>query len=180
MSQEEVKANLPMEFKIYADTHVIVDCTELRCQTPSSFLLQSEMFSNYKSHCTMKALVGIAPHGPITFVSSLYKGPISDKYMFIQSGIQHLLTEDMAVMANKGFLIDDHSQMPTAEVHQTQEIARLRIHMERVIRRVKENKLFNTNIPLAIAGSINQLFTVACLLSNYQCRALVKKWAKEV
>ncbi|CAB1332472.1 unnamed protein product [Coregonus sp. 'balchen'] len=48
----------------------------------------------------------------------------------IQSGIQHHLTEDMAVMANKGFLIDylvpgkvycppfllKQSQMPTAEV----------------------------------------------------------------
>ncbi|XP_026162562.1 uncharacterized protein LOC113130266 [Mastacembelus armatus] len=68
---EIVKAHLPDDFKDFPDTQVIVDCTELKCQTPSSPLLQSEMFSTYKSHCTMKGLIGIAPHGPVTFVSSL-------------------------------------------------------------------------------------------------------------
>lgn len=193
MSQEQVQANLPMEFKNYPDTQVIIDCTELKCQTPSSLLLQSEMYSTYKSHCTMKGLLGMAPHGAVTFVSSLYAGSISDKEIFKQSGIQALLTESMAVMADKGFLIDEcvpgpvyrppflskQSQMPAHQVRQTQEIARLRVHVERLIRRVKENKLFDTIIPLSIAGSINQLFSVACVLLNYQCKPLVKAWAKK-
>ena len=57
ISQEEVKANLPEELNSYPDTQVIVDCTELRRQTVPSLLLQGEMLSNYKSHCTMKASV---------------------------------------------------------------------------------------------------------------------------
>lgn len=48
-------------------TLIILDCTELRCQCPSSPLLQSEMFSSYKSHCTLKGLIGVAPHGAVTF-----------------------------------------------------------------------------------------------------------------
>lgn len=52
---EEVKANLPEEFKKLTRHEVIVDSTAL--------LLQSETFSNSKSHCTMKALVGLALHG---------------------------------------------------------------------------------------------------------------------
>lgn len=107
LTREEVQAYLPEEFSDYRDTQVILDCTELRCQTPSSPLLQSEMYSSYKSHCTMKALVGIAPHGPVTFISDLYGGSASDKEIFKQSGIAELLTRDMAVMVDKGFLISD-------------------------------------------------------------------------
>ncbi|XP_037389022.1 uncharacterized protein LOC119262176 [Pygocentrus nattereri] len=107
LSPEHVKKNLPSEFQDYPDTQVILDCTELRCQTPSSPLLQSEMYSTYKSHCTMKGLVGIAPHDAVTFVSSLYAGSVSDKELFKQSGLAKLLTEEMAVMVDKGFLITD-------------------------------------------------------------------------
>ena len=69
--------------------------------------------------------------------------------------------------------------MPEVDVLQTQSIARLRVHVERMIRRVKENKLFDSVIPLSITGSINQIFTVACLLSNYQNGPLVKRWRQE-
>ena len=123
---------------------MVVDCTELRCQQPESLLLQSELYSNYKSHTTLKGLIGMAPHGAVTFVSSLYAGSISDKELFKQSGLQHLLTEDMAVMADKGFLIQDcipgklyrppflskQSQMPADQVKKTQEIAHRRVHVE--------------------------------------------------
>ncbi|KAL2088078.1 hypothetical protein ACEWY4_016906 [Coilia grayii] len=99
---EDVKAHLPDDFKEFSDTQIIVDCTELKCQTPSSPVIQSEMYSPYKSHCTMKALIGIAPHGPITFISSLYEGSISDKEVFRKSGLIDLLTDDMAIMVDKG------------------------------------------------------------------------------
>ncbi|XP_059378191.1 uncharacterized protein LOC132114069 [Carassius carassius] len=39
--EEKIRAHLPSEFKDYADTTVILDCTELSCQCPSSPLLQS-------------------------------------------------------------------------------------------------------------------------------------------
>ena len=53
MSPGEITANLPPEFKEYADTKVIVDCTALQCQTPSSLVLQSEVYSQYKSNTTL-------------------------------------------------------------------------------------------------------------------------------
>uniref|UniRef100_A0A3B5Q899 THAP-type domain-containing protein n=1 Tax=Xiphophorus maculatus TaxID=8083 RepID=A0A3B5Q899_XIPMA len=135
----------------------------------STIGLQSEMFSKYKSHCTMKGLIGMAPHGAVTFVSSLYEGSISDKELFMRSGLANLLTEDMAIMVDKGFLISECVKckvysppflskkrlMPAQNVLQTQKIARLRVHVEQVIRRVKENKLFDSVIPLSIVGTIN-------------------------
>uniref|UniRef100_A0A3B5R2U2 THAP-type domain-containing protein n=1 Tax=Xiphophorus maculatus TaxID=8083 RepID=A0A3B5R2U2_XIPMA len=165
----DIRAQLPEDFKEFPDIQVIVDCTELKCQTPASPLLQSEMFSKYKSHCTMKGLIGMAPHGAVTFVSSLYEGSISDKELFMRSGLANLLTEDMAIMVDKGFLISECVKckvysppflskkrlMPAQNVLQTQKIARLRVHVEQVIRRVKENKLFDSVIPLSIVGTIN-------------------------
>ncbi|XP_065108576.1 uncharacterized protein [Paramisgurnus dabryanus] len=193
MSEEMVKAHMPKEFQDYPDTQVIIDCTELRCQTPSSLLLQSEVFSSYKSHCTFKGLIGMAPHGAVTFISSLYAGSVSDKELLKQSGIVPLLKPNMAIMVDKGFLVDDcvpckvyrpaflskREQMSADEVRKTQSIARLRVHVERLIRRVKQHKLFDTVIPLSITGSINQLYTVACLLVNYQNGPLVKAWATD-
>ncbi|CAB1338102.1 unnamed protein product [Coregonus sp. 'balchen'] len=40
-------------------------------------------------------------------------------------------------------------------------------------------ELFDTVIPLSITGSINQLYSVACFLVDYQNGPLVKAWAKE-
>ncbi|KAJ8014743.1 hypothetical protein DPEC_G00018890 [Dallia pectoralis] len=190
MTPEEITANLPTEFKEYADTQVIVDCTELRCQSPSSLVLQSEVYSHYKSHCTFKAMIGMAPHGPLTFVSALYGCSISDRELFRLSGIIPLLSPDMAVMVDKGFRVENlvpgklhrpafrsnKEQMAAQDVLETQSIARMRVHVERLIRRVKENKRFDTVIPLSISGSISQLFTVACILCNYQNGPLVKDW----
>ena len=53
---EIVRAHLPPEFAAFSDTQVVLDCTEIFCQTPSSLLFQSELFSTYKSHTTFKAM----------------------------------------------------------------------------------------------------------------------------
>ncbi|KAK0134860.1 THAP domain-containing protein 2 [Merluccius polli] len=191
LPSEVVRAHLPPEFDAFADTQAVFDCTEIHCQTPSSLLLQSEVFSTYKSHATLKAMIGMAPHGAITFVSGLYAGSISDREIFKLSGISKLLKPDMAIMVDKGFRVDylvpckvyrpaflsKNKQMSRENVRQTQSIARLRVHVERCIRRVKENKLFDTEIPLSVCGNIEQLFSVACFLVNYQNGPLVKAWA---
>lgn len=173
---------MPAEFKDYADATVILDCTKLRCQCPSSPLLQSDVFSVYKSHCTVKGLFGVAPHGAVTFISPLYAGSISDKQIMRASGILSLLRPGIAIMVNRDFLVDDfvpcktyrpaflsgRSQMSACEVRETQANARLRVHVERLIRRVKKHKFFDTENLLWLFGNINQLYTVACLLTNYE------------
>ncbi|KAK9977036.1 hypothetical protein ABG768_018857 [Culter alburnus] len=178
--RETVKTHLPPEFSAFPDTQEVLDCTEIFCQTPSSLLLQSEVFSTYKSHATFTAMIGMAPHGAFTFIFKL-------------SGIANLLTLDMAIMMDKGFLVDNlapckvyrpafllrNTQMSRDDVRQTQSIAHLRVYVERCIRRVKENKLFDRDIPLSVCGSIEELFIVACFLINYQYRPLVKAWATQ-
>jgi hypothetical protein len=60
-------------------TRMILDCTEIKVQTPSWKVLNSEIYYNHKSHATFKSLIGIASFGSVSFVSSLYTGFISDK-----------------------------------------------------------------------------------------------------
>ena len=71
---------MPKSFKgRYKSTRVIIDCTEVRCQMPSSLQLNWELFSAYKNHTTLKGLVGISPSGAVTFRSQLYTGSISNR-----------------------------------------------------------------------------------------------------
>ena len=85
-SKQLVQDTMPDVFKKYPNTCVIIECTEIRCEMPGSFLLNGELFSSYKNHTTLKGLIGIAPSGAITFISQLYTGSISDREIVIRSG----------------------------------------------------------------------------------------------
>ena len=154
-SRELVNETMPEDFKAkYPTTRVIIDCTEVRCEMPSSLLLNSELFSSYKHHTTLKALVGISPKGFFTFIGQLYTGSISDRKIVERSGFLNLpFSKGDTVMADKGFTIDDilplgvslnippflgmSVQMSAEDVITTQEIASLRIHVERATNKVK-------------------------------------------
>lgn len=185
MSTEAIKAHLPNQFQDYPDTQVLIHCVELRCQTPS---LKSEDFSSYKSHNSLKGLIGMAPHGAVTFVSSLYAASVSDKELFKQSGIVSLLKPEMAIMVTNRLFVDDcvpckvyrpayllGEQISADEERET----RLRVHIEGLIHRIKQHKLLDTVIPLSVTRSINQIYTVACFLVNYQNGPLVEGWAED-
>lgn len=185
-SRENVNNYMPQCFhRLYPSTRVIIDCTEIFVQTPSSLLLQSQLYSSYKSNTTLKGLVGISPHGAVSFVSGLYTGAISDKEITRCCGILDLIEEGDSIMADKGFdieylllekkailnippFLESNVQFTQNDVQKTKEIASVRIHVERAIRRIKEYHIFDSDIPLNSLGSINQIYTVACLLTNFQ------------
>ena len=97
---------MPQCFKdFYPRTCVTTDCTEIKTQQPSSLVLNSQLYSTYKSSCTLKCLLGIAPHGAVTFVSTLFTGCMSDVEITNLSGLIDLLEAGDDVMADKGFTI---------------------------------------------------------------------------
>lgn len=60
-SREKIRQHAPASFKAhYPKCRSIVDATEIKVQAPSSMVLNSEMFSAYKSHTTYKGNVVIA------------------------------------------------------------------------------------------------------------------------
>lgn len=93
--------------KLYPDCRGIIDASEIRVQAPSSLILNSEMYSSYKSHTTYKGNVVISPSGEIIHISSLFEGSISDKELVRQSGLLPLLQPGDQLMADKGFVIHD-------------------------------------------------------------------------
>ena len=60
------------------------------------------------------------------------------------------------------------NQLSKEEVVQTQQIASERIHVERMIQRLKTYHIFDRVIPLSMMGSLNQIISVCGLLSNFQ------------
>nr|XP_047138403.1 uncharacterized protein LOC124814609 [Hydra vulgaris] len=193
-SREQVNKFMPESFKMtFPSTRCIIDCTELFSQKPSSLRHQSSLFSSYKHHVTYKGLLGISPSGAITFISQLYDGSNSDREIVVRSGFlnKELWNKNDSVMADRGFTISDNLntinvklnissflngqlQLSKEDATESQTIASLRIHVERAIRRIKVFRQINNEIPLVFHGSINQLWTVTCLLCNF-LPSLIKK-----
>ena len=153
-SAESVQENLPQSFKdLYPSTLLVIDVTEVKCEVSSSLPLQSQLYGSYKRHTTLKGLPAITPDGAMAFIAQLYGGSISDREIVVRGGFLDLLkisTPGLSVMADKGFDIQDlliesgmklnippfkvtGQQMSAADVLKTQQIAKLRIHVERLI-----------------------------------------------
>ena len=170
---------------LYPDTRIILDATEITIEIPSSLCKQSMSFSSYKQRNTLKGLIGISPTLAICFVSQLYTGSISDRELTERSGVLELpYDRGDSIIADKGFTIldllearglklnippflKDRSSLLPAEVVETQEIASVRIHVERAIRRVKGFHILDGVIDATMYGSINQVWSVCCLLTNF-------------
>jgi hypothetical protein len=187
--------HMPEEFRLQFPTCLcIIDGTEIRTEVPSSPKLQSQMYSEYKSSTTLKALVACDPRGGLLFTSELFTGSISDKALTRESGFLELLKklkaggyvhDGDAIMADKGFIIEDDlaemgimlnippftsstAQMTPAEIAKTNMIATHRIHVERLISSIKKFKLVSGTVPLSLLSSINKLWAVASLLTLFQ------------
>lgn len=182
MPPEAARAHLPPEFSAFSDTQAVLHCVQIFCRARLPLRLQSSAFPPWKSPASFKALVGLAPHGAVTFVSGLFAGSVVDLDVFRLSGVTKLLGADVAVMVDRGFLIDHaapckvhrpaffYQQPRTCSERSriTPSVARLRAHVQRCLARVKENQLFSKAAPLRVCGSVEELFSVACYLVNYQ------------
>ena len=182
-SQELVRQQMPAQFKDFPNTRLIIDCTEIFIEVPSSMKSQSQTWSEYKHHNTWKVLVGISPAGCITFVSKLWSGKVSDKEITKKSGVLALLENGDNIMADRGFDIKDilppgvslnippfkgaRAQLTAQEVEDTACIASVRIHVERAIGRVKNYHILDGVLPLSLSPVADQIFTVCCLLTNF-------------
>ncbi|KXJ07684.1 uncharacterized protein LOC110250208 [Exaiptasia diaphana] len=134
-------------------TRVIIDCTEIFIEKPSSPSTQSATFSTYKHPNTAKGRIGISPAGTLSFASELYAGRTSDIELTNDCGILTLLDTEDEIMADKGFNIEEDlperislnippflhgEQLSHEEEVRTRRIAKERIHVERLIEKASE------------------------------------------
>ena len=183
-SQTLVQQYMPDGFKEkYGRTRIIIDCTKLFIERPSSTLVQLT-YSTYKSNNTAKALIGITPNCFISFLPDLQPGRMSDREVVVRSGLVELLEPGDLVMADRGFTIEDllsekvelnippflrdKPQFDQAEVADTRSIAAVRIHVERVIGRVRRYRILNTVYPNNSLSQLNKIWVNCCYLTNLQ------------
>ncbi|XP_077548146.1 uncharacterized protein LOC144160940 [Haemaphysalis longicornis] len=192
-SRKLIDRFMPEEFKkLYPKTRVILDCTELYIETPSDYATQSATYSPYKHHNTAKGLLGISPNGMVTLVANLAPGRLSDKEVTRRSGLYELLDVGDSVMADRGFLIEEdlakvgatlnippflkgRSQLSSEDEKKTRQIAKVRIHVERVIGQVKTFRLVKNTFSNRMAHRLNAVWKICTLLCNFVNEPLVDR-----
>ena len=137
----------------FEDLRIILDCTELFVQNPSNLNTRKQLFSNYKHQNTFKFLIGISPKMGITYVSRMYSGRASDKFITTDSSdlLQSLDNDKGSVMTDRGFLIQglmndmgitlhmpafkgsNRCQLSPSESFNSEKNSKIRIHIERAI-----------------------------------------------
>lgn len=179
------------QFDSFPDLRVIIDCTEIFTQRPSSLKACKEIYSNYKSHTTFKFLEAINSHGAIVYVSRAWGGRTSDKHITTNSAdFTATLNEGDEVMADRGFDINEdmkkkgvkvtipdfkgtgRSQMKSKEGKRSESIAEARIHVERAIQRIKTYQILLKQMPFSMAHMAEQIFVVCAYLVNFQAPIL--------
>lgn len=180
-----IKYYSPLAFKqLYPDVVIVVDCTEVEMERPSALNNQSACYSSYKSKPTMKALLGITPSGVLAFISDFFPGSASDKEITEISKFLDILKSGDAVMADKGFNVQDElasvgvtlvmphflkgkTQFSSEECNNNKSIASLRIHVERLMERIKNWHILDRRIPITMAPYASDMLFVIGALSNF-------------
>lgn len=183
-SKEINKANLPKSFSYYPRTRAIIDCTEYFVQKPLRPAAQKATWSSYKHSNTLKQLIAITPSGAISFLSDVYSGSISDAAIVRESKFVDLVEENDDIMADRGFNIR-HLLLPkkatlnipafthgkvlsSKALKRSRSIAKVRIHVERAICRMKTFKILSGIIPLKFRFILFQITKIVAVLCNFQ------------
>lgn len=171
----------------FTNTKVIIDCTEFRIDVPADIDNRVYTYSHYKKEFTAKLLIGITPCGFISFKSKVAGDRKSDSQITIESRLLDLLEENDAVLADKGVpdiqkIIDEkgnkvllvippffesNKEFTNAETQRTHNIAKVRIHVERIMQRLRTYRILS-KIPMNFFAHIDDIVHVCCVLVNLQ------------
>lgn len=184
---ESIRKRLPHSFKAFHHkVESIIDCFEIQIEKPSSAMTQSMTWSEYKKCNTVKYLVSITPDGLINFISTGKPGRCTDMELLRGSGYLDCLRPGSTVLADRGFKeveadlaargchlerpasVSQGEQLSARTVLNMKIVAGLRIHVERVIRRIRVYKILDMHscIPLSIMDLVDDIVYIACGLVN--------------
>lgn len=130
----------------------------------------------------------------VTYVSRIYGGKASDQYITSNSAdlLENLETSKGSIMTDRGFLVHgilsdmgvkvhmpafkgtDRCQFTASEAEQSEMISKVRIHVERVIQRIKTYHIFDTELKLTMKDIAAQVFTV-CAFHHTDIQELLFK-----
>ncbi|XP_047039351.1 uncharacterized protein LOC124644159 [Helicoverpa zea] len=189
IDKELNRKTLPIAFRHkYYNVSCIIDCLEIEVQKPSKSVNQALTWSEYKKANTIKYLISCTPNGLVNYISQGFGGRTTDTCLVESCDFVNTLEKGMVVMADRGFKhieqfllksrvqlvrppsVQSGGKLSKVEAKQTKQIASLRIHVERVIRRLRE---FNMLRPHACVNTnhvkiLDDIITIACALINLQ------------
>ena len=131
----------------------------------------------------MKFLISVTPSSFINYVSEAYTGRISDKALTNDCNFLDLVPPYSSIMADRGFNLFAEcaarrinfivppgkrgtSQMTPTEVKKTSSIAKLRILVEQVIRRMKTFRIIAQEAPITLLDHLSDIIMICAGLSN--------------
>lgn len=184
-----IKYLLSLVFRArYRNVQSIIDCLEVQIEKPSRPLHQSLTWSEYKKCNTIKFLISCTPDGFVNFISEGFGGRTSDTEIVKNSTFLSVIPQNCSVLADRGFknidkyLIDRNCKLirpPSVTqdraltkdaVREGKRIASIRVHVERVIGRLRE---FQMLAPHACIDShsiwmLDDVVKIACGIVNFQ------------
>lgn len=185
---------LPISFrKRYSNVNSIIDCFEIAIEKPSNPEHQALTWSTYKNTNTIKYLISCTPYGLVNYISQGFGGRASDILIVENCGYLNKLPNNVDVMADRGFKylsavlkekncnlvrppsVSEGEKLSKQEVMAAKRVASLRIHVERVISRIREFKFLNphAHIDIHTIGSLDAVVIIVCGIINLQ-PALIK------
>lgn len=169
------RKKLSASFKIRnVDVISIIDCLEINIEQPSNSLHQSLTWSKSKARNTLKYLISCSPNGTVNFISEGYGGTTSDMSIVQDCNYLKKLLNGEVVLADKGFknLQQELKNIKLIRPHfvSSKIFGILRIHMERVTRRLMEFKILSHDsfIVNQLIDKIDDIVIIACGIVNMQ------------
>ena len=130
----------------------------------------------------MKILTGVASNSMIIFVSKSYGGSISDKALTMSNYLDEI-DPYCTLMVDKGFNIEEEctarhikllippgkrgqSQMLPIAAKKTNEVAKMRISVEQIIRRLKCFRILPNEFPISSFSQLDDMVIICAALTN--------------
>ncbi|XP_056636272.1 uncharacterized protein LOC130444923 isoform X1 [Diorhabda sublineata] len=185
----KIAERLPIAFRSrYSKVQSIIGCFKIRIQKPSNPLHESLTWSEYKRCNTIKYMVSCTPDGLVNFISCGFGGRTSDDIIFENCGYTSNLSPGMEIMTDKGFknvstklatygcvLIRPPSVSASTfiskdEILESKRLASLRIHVDRVIGRLREFNMLlpHVRVDLKYLSIFDDVVVIVCGLINLQ------------
>ena len=182
-SKEEILKNMPKCFSSYRFTRTVLDCYEIPIQKKKCIICRVRSYSHYKKKFTAKVSMIVTPSGLICHTCAAFGGRASDKVVTNHSGIYKLCERGDGIMVDKGYDIDTEcedyflrlvrppflkqkKQFTQAESVQCAKIARARVHVERVIQRVRQYSILENKLHSSILPFIDEIVIIVSGLVN--------------
>ena len=167
-------SSIPGELKVAAELQKSLSIG--RSSNPKP---QYQTYNTYKSHNTVKKLFICTQTGSINYISDSYAGSAANKFITKDTNIAARFTPGYSVLFDKGFTVQDlflqykvtarippfvrsKRQLNPLEVAVGKRIARARIHIERIIGRLKELRLLDHTLPLKLVNLPDEIWINVC------------------